>query len=650
MVQLPRPALPTGMAADRVTTDRINLLIASYVATVMVAFIYWRKFEPVVVQQALLIAIFSFATLAVVRSVERASGARAVVTVPIAILGMMLYPILSQRAGQWAFVPLVGFAIWEVLSIVASVRLSSTRAWCLAIGLIGAGLALIEFFLVNGGNYSFILSDVGLALGVLHKDTLFHSAIIRMLDEHDVVSTGLHGLTPLTYYVGVHRLIAALSRMTNADVALMLTLGMQLFLIPMVLYSFLRAVHVALGGRAFGIQSALLCLSVLLFAQKNLYYPFSSESYTMSLVFFFSAIPIGLGWLSREARLDRSLGLEVLCTGILIIAAALTKVSTAFILATFFGICLFDLIHRSRPALALAGLATASAFGLGLCLVVYTLFDPSLMPVYWGHFVIEYPARWLNFIVYLIVGVAVSALLKRFVFPNVPLTAMIAVVGIIANVPPLTFNFPGYGGIYFLHPAVLLVITVVLIGAVEAMSVADLQRFNDRRILGGAAIVVAVFAIWIAAMGYRTFQKRIQRFERDVVTVQKPTLGGGLDRRTPLQLVGDQIAGLKQDGERALIFVAPNNSSVWIDTRAGCWAQAYAIPALTGLPMLAGVRGKATGCDTTPFYGMSDYDSSAENRELTSEQRCREARTLGFNTVYSVDVETTVTRAACGSP
>ncbi|MBA3672571.1 MAG: hypothetical protein H0W68_11215, partial [Gemmatimonadaceae bacterium] len=77
-----------------------------------------------------------------------------------------------------------------------------------------------------------LLEDLA-ATGYANQDTLFHVAISRMLQTYGRVTTGVDGVSPLTYYVGSHWLLSRWADLTGAPVLDTYRVAYPVVLVPL---------------------------------------------------------------------------------------------------------------------------------------------------------------------------------------------------------------------------------------------------------------------------------------------------------------------------------------------------------------------------------------------------------------------------------
>lgn len=651
------------MAADRLTSEPLpevtedittvgGVLVVAYLATTFAMFALWRGFEPASTLQAGMVLIYCLATLGGLRLASCVRMIPQLLAVPGALLALLLYPMLTSRAGLWAMIPLAMLA--AIAAIVSIGTFRQVHGWRIVMTLtLGAFLAVVQFYVINGAGYAFVFGDLAMVSGGLHRDTAFHSAIVAMIADQGVVSTGMHGLTPLAYHVGVHRWMAAIVTMIGSDVTLTLAMGMQLFVVPMILYLFLYAVQAGQPSATMPFLVAVVSLALFLFAQSNYYIGYLiSESYGLSLTIMFAAIPLGLRWMAPGTALTRAVVPEAMMAAMLVLVAGLIKSSTGYTLAAFFLASMFMLVFRYRPLLALAGMAMFGAIGVAACLALYLfVFNPEIMPFHWWHFPSLRLDFWQQTLWYSAACLVVMAALKAFSFQPLAGIFVVLFTVVVASVPGALFEIAGAGAIYFIHPGVLIAMTVTLAAVCRVVT----ARFSSSEPLWLVAGIATAFVLFITFRlllpGLDRYNVRIEAFRSSVEANEArlaDTPFGGPGQPPPLQQIADRLAAMGAGGERALVYVPPDNVVVWDEgMRRTCWEASFAIPALTGVPLLAGIRGEEVGCETTPYYGMYAYGEAALNRHLTPEEACSEARALGFDIIYSLDTGIEVTRLDC---
>lgn len=113
-----------------------------------------------------------------------------------------------------------------------------------------------------------------------------------------------------------------------------------------------------------------------------------------------------------------------------------------------------------------------------------------------------------------------------------------------------------------------------------------------------------------------------------------------LMKHTELGRIQSIANNLVTDKKSTVIYIPPD-TPFWEDAVATtpavvCWAKPFAIPALTGMPMLNGVRSGVGDCPVTQYYGMNTYTNDSLNRKLDSQELCQRTKKLGFKNVLEI--------------
>ncbi|MFM7369349.1 MAG: hypothetical protein ACKO2Z_16485, partial [Sphaerospermopsis kisseleviana] len=115
-----------------------------------------------------------------------------------------------------------------------------------------------------------------------------------------------------------------------------------------------------------------------------------------------------------------------------------------------------------------------------------------------------------------------------------------------------------------------------------------------------------------------------------------------LNTKTELGYIQGELAKLTESkklepGDNLAIHISHDFSDFWQPQgRRNCWDISFVIPAMTGLPLVNGVRGENSNCDLTKDFGMAEYSKESWNRPLSQEDICTKSTKLGFNQVLNV--------------
>lgn len=639
--------IATWTLQDRRFVTRPNLvqiaICLTYLAVTAALFIFWRGLDLDAFLQVGLIALYSLLTIYYCHWAYSTQTVPATISVPTTLLIMLSMPIFVPSILPYALVALTAVMLWR-LSGFRSITIQPPW-WLVSCLIVGFLLASSQFAVVNSFRYASVFVDTALESGAMFRDTLFHSAIVSIIREQGVASTGLHGLPQITYYVGVHRWMAGLSKITGSSSPLTLAMGVQLFILPVMLYTFLRA----LGPMKTGAEGLLLSLAAV-FALWGMQMTVGAsylvgESYALSLLLMLAGFPIGLRWINPDTRLSKLVVAEIGVVVALVLCTGLIKASTGYVLATYLFGCLFVLVYKTRPALAVLSFLILGVIAAGLCLVLYLYyFDPALFPLHPFHFSSTWPKTWYK-------SLLAAALMIAALLALRPATYSMSFIAILvyfaACIPGQTFAFPGVGGAYFTQPALIIVALLLLRALIQRFS----RYSNARTSLIALATLVVLVSFGILLPKFGDLIDRQAWYERFATDADMFFASNGFNTygsSAPLAQIANRLKAMSTEKEeRALVYVPPDNIVVWRGEGDVCWSKSFVIPAMTGIPLLAGVRGRPVDCENTPYYGMVPYGERALNRPLNQSESCSEALALGFSVVYRLDDGVNITRVDC---
>ena len=207
-------------------------------------------------------------------------------------------------------------------------------------------LAVFYFLVVNGCSYADIYGDLKGLQGDLHKDTLFHSAIIKVLARFGVPSTGLDGLTPIAYHIGVHRWVAANLLVLEGETPILLSIAKQVAVIPTFFFTVVLAVTRLADRSSIFITTLGVTFAILWLTDSRVWNSYLlRESYLFSLSIFVAMLLVGKSWLSKSVKtnlLNANRPWEIAIALIAIAAYWTAKISTGIILAVYLTACVLN--------------------------------------------------------------------------------------------------------------------------------------------------------------------------------------------------------------------------------------------------------------------------------------------------------------------
>jgi hypothetical protein len=108
-------------------------------------------------------------------------------------------------------------------------------------------------------------------------------------------------------------------------------------------------------------------------------------------------------------------------------------------------------------------------------------------------------------------------------------------------------------------------------------------------------------------------------------------------RASAMQALAQHIRQIRAArGGDFLVYAPPEARTFW-DIGTKCRAKPFLVPALTGVAMLRGLPPADQGCTgKMEYYGYQEYSSSALSVQLTQQEACAEATSLGFQAVLVV--------------
>ena len=700
------------------TTIPVNpLAIIFFTHSIAVAGVWllFRFDDNEVRQQVIGILCFSLAFLGSVSFFYQRYSS--VWVLPIHIIALILLPNVLALIPVFSFSVLMGFGFIGVVALVLSLINSrhevSIWEYCL-IAAVGTFSGIWHFLFLQALKESFVFSNVFSDLGIyryyIHHDTTFHSAIIWMLKTFNVPSTGLDGVSPLFYHIGMHRWIASNLQYLPGLPVTLLAATRDILWVPMFLFSLSSSVLICSKSASWLAASLLATVGNVIYCIFATYSHLISESHLLSLLVFVSFMPIGLVWLenyySSGIRVSRRvLFVQIFSTSIGFILCWIAKMSTGLIMACYLIGCLVvpRFLERPRHFLKLSIIP--------FVVVVFMLFVIKLFLLPSYDFKLFAFYRAFPRIATFHIQTFVVCLLVSWVFfqgqdrVRNSLALLMVSVFLIGQAPGLLSNLAGGAWYfsdltiwlsYFLASGLILARTqaiksTIAIGfylrPVSDVSETSLPRrldtsnpveiiLNFKYITFWIVIGLIIFNLYktLPAQFYQFYQNVVQPTNAQIkqalslensplsLDVSQEEKGSTWDKfsRFKQRLVPGKLALMKHtelgriqsitnqlgnDKRKGTVIYVPPNAPFWQDAVYGitpaiaCWAKPFVIPALTGMPMLNGVRSGVGDCPVTQNYGMYIYSSDSLNRKLDSKKLCQRAKKLGFKNVLEIKSE-----------
>jgi len=544
-----------------------------------------------------------------------------------------------------------------------------------------------------GHGYANPLFVEGLATSALKKttvDTLFHSTIASMVELHDVASTGLDGVVPLSYHVASHWLMAWLARLCGVAPFDFYQLGYPVAILPTLWAALLRLGLVLRDGgsnqrpgwRYWGLSVAGLVGVLPLETQHAFaigWWRPVSESYGVSLIFAMSLLgslvvcyrSLGPRVVTTRDRAQLAFLLLVLPVGVAL--TGLTKSSTAITLLAGGAFVLWRLrLYRDFWWLA------AAVVGAGLTAVALSLVKiPGYARVSPLAFLRSFVHRdslalwplayfcWLwALVVQRVRGVAPGMTLRSLLTSvrarelfDLELALFVAVI---ASLPDAILSIPGQSGGYFSDLHRWLALALLLGLSASHSPEAPRRELRERRLatLGGAAIGVALAGTVIgntAILLTRAAQTNLAIRRGLMPNASRADLLGGSGALGRAALANPTLRLLQQvravateprDERRDAGLIAPAPPAA-LQTIYGTCELPFVWSALSGLPLIGGLPEQH--CAYFGYWSYSDRPGGWEGPGPTL-AGCRRADRLGLSSVVRVTDELgrpRVTREKC---
>lgn len=525
------------------------------------------------------------------------NSVRFVIASQVAFWGML--------ATFWVLGPVLPFAV-DALILIVSIAGFSQLKRCQPIrflpllAIVGTAfvVALLHVVTLLDLGYSQPLAVEAALMGQQHKDTLFHASITGFLSQYGVASAGFDGLSPLSYHILAHRLIAAL-----AEWAGVVPLNAYVLFLPIIggplLITLLFWTYAMTGiGRRGNVTTAFVLVKVIVLvlfsAEIGIKSFWVSETYIVSLWAFLGALAI-MGSASHPSKFNWVLVCGALAT--LVLVSSLAKISTGTVLAC--GVAVYIIAsdtYRMRSFLA------AAVFGI-LPLVIVSL----TAPVDSGHadqpFIVPLATlmRWPDKTMFHILLVIIFLFLafRKMRAPNGAKPGMIAICTIMLSciMLSLLIYLEAASALYFANPALWAALCLLPLLGADSMPVQHSRQKIGRWILLSLGLVVVIHRNFEnMSEGLHNYRSQINEIE--IVNAE-------LDNRLlveALPLGKIVMAGLSSDG----VFVPPNVHSFWRLTTP-CWSALQVVPAIAATPMLMGLPASNSDCDTSRYYGFGAY-------------------------------------------
>jgi hypothetical protein len=598
------------------------------------------------------------------------------VTACIAAFLVLLSPIAAHVVGAWLFFVYPLAAIACLAALWARHRPNQPRAVWGVLGL-GAVTALYLFWSVNNQGIANLYAPEQMAVGLLNRDTTFHTAVAHMILTQGYASLGMDGALPLKYHVLSHYWFAALARMANTEPVFAYMTGVSVVLVPMLAFGLFAAAQAHAARPLPFLRTGALVLALLFVSDWlgwSLYvgasrmdaYSWSSyyisESYTMALAGLLLVLPLLL-FRSREAPATpaaRAISLAIAVIAIPILTAL--KISVGFLWALAWAYAALR-----RDGLRLGGVGEALGIGIAMVLALVWLMPGTteylpadqrfIVPLY---LLRTYPeiatlaglVLPLCYVVLVLRRARVSGTTLREVLRSRRLLAAeILALVTVAGFAPGMLGIPQDSAVWYFMNVGQWFALPLLIAEVDLPALSAVAPAGDWALLclllGGFIVLqrldmvarphfLQLGADVIRAIDKRSAGKLLNGRSPGTYVRQSLKREGrlfGTDfsaqlQRSPGAAVQRMVAVNKLSAPGAAVFVPRSNAEFWNLTPT-CYTRFHLFPAISGVPLLLGAP---PDCPDQPY--TRNYGASASPRDLGDDDLCAHARDRSIERVY----------------
>lgn len=531
-----------------------------------------------------------------------------------------------------------------------------------------------------GVKYANFIADQLALYGRADGDTLFHAAIINGLRYFGMPATGVDGVRPFGYHVGVHFVTSRIAVLANADAIPALIVTRAVLLTPLLIYALVHGglVLAARRAAALSVIAAILLALMLLLGLPSLGLgvgDIKSESFMLApalLLLVFTPLYLLMTDRSIESPVGNALMWPFCILAIFVLAAA--KVSVGYVFAGIIGywVLRWHGIRALRFWLLGAAIAAVSLGSLWL-------FSPSAGEsgaVLWGTpFYVEYGFRNGNPLLPLTVNIEGLALIGLLVFRHWRSELSLAsalkqnrlmgletfiIILFLANLPGLIMHIGGADAAYFVQvfdwmAKPLIIAEVLLLRPWAPIPGSAPFRRWAGPVMTGIAIVACGIGMFRAAQtqtnislammalvrtGDPTYFDSTKRKELRADASHAVTelgWGGLFSAPPPKAPATDLVEALHilraTTGNGGALYVPPEAKAIWGLT-SDCGGKSMLSMATAGLPMLNGYFPGPAQCPQE--FALSGYDSvPAQTDKLDDAGVCMKAQEIGAAVVLT---------------
>jgi len=661
------------------------LLFTFYCVITAFLVLHVRRWDPVIVHQALGLLAYPLFFFGIV-SAGLVRWPKNVWVSPVSALIFVFLPTVLVHLGAWSLIPiglagilLTGRSFWnnkENRSIFLIIQLFIAAAI----------LSVFFFFLLNACDPS-IFTDVSILKGTTDRDTLLFLSIINMLARFGIPSSGLDGVVPiLHYHVGSYHWVAHNLNILGGQTSLLYALARQIAFVPAVFFmSLITMALVSVNTQGWKIP-LLFATSFLWLLHQQTETIFVGNAFTLALLFLIAMAPAGKDWLERMEQNQTFTCIqwwEIIIAIIAVCQCWHAKLPVGLILAYFLVLCVFIPKFLRNPKSFIIPLVIIAIIAIKGFFVFthYAVANGFIFPITPFDFIRDYQDDfWRTCLTF-----QIFMLLQCFISKSEPDTRKnLAIVFIstfvVAILPGFIIAITGESIVLFTQSCLFLVAVFVVPDMIDAWYSLLAQRKLHAYALTGVTSIMLLLTFLdsdytngITGIFYN-LPDMLKAWSSPILPGQGFTWTGGQSggrihqllnvilsppRIDKDELKSTTITGsmqrvidsykISKNDKSIAVYVPPTLLPFWMDYDGHikeCWFQSFLIPALTGLPLLNGVRAGltingTTVCKYTTTELTGIYGPDSRNYLLSPQELCTRAKQKGFRKVLIIDTEKT---------
>jgi hypothetical protein len=479
---------------------------------------------------------------------------------------------------------------------------------------------------LDGTKYANFIADRLMLFGRADGDTLFHGALVNALRYYSVTATGIDGVAPFSYHVGIHLLAARIAAMSDADAIPAFIAARAVLATPLVFFA------IAAGGIVWARRRNATTDRAMLATIVSFVLTLGAGGLRIGMVGFDSESVILAGALSMLAFPSYMLmatgsGLrraDWIAGVLLVLPLGAAKISFGFVWGGVIGWWALRKLGLKHGGFWLIAVVDLAAFGL--CLF---LFNPGGAGAIWfgTPYYVEMirGGNFLSPILINLIGFAVIALMVRaWRRPDSgavsglrarDVVETLAIVFVLANLPGTVMEIPGGDAFYFVvvfgwmalplmtgevlsradhtsRPAARSVATVAVLACIVGLAIIGLRQW--RMVINAEALVRSGDMQYFSGTSQKTLRIGASKALNELGVAGIFTASPAAAPAAPV------VAALHEfrasAGNSGTVYVAPSTAGYWSLTE-DCDGKSLFAMAAAGVPMLNGYYPDQQTCE-----------------------------------------------------